>query len=275
MMVPSLSTGLAHNPPGGPSLCQLAAETMARERRLAIYALALFALVIPMALAWGLDARMLRGANVWIKPIKFALSIGLLALTTAWFIGHLPPARRRGPAIDLIVWLVIGTGSLELAYITLQAALGQASHYNVGDAFHGTLYTLMGMGAFALTATQLLLAWQLRRHADTARPPAYRLAVQFGLALSFVLGAGVGMLLSGHQPPHGGATVPLLGWQLDGGDLRPAHFVGIHAAQVLPLVGFWLAVRAPARAPSGVWLATAAYTVMFAATVAWGLHGRS
>ena len=126
---------------------------MAREERLTRYAWLLFALAIPMALAWGLDDRLVRGANVWIKPIKFALSIGLLALTTAWFIGHLQPAKRRGPAIDRIVWLLIATGSFELAYITLQAALGQASHFNVGDAFHGTMYTLMGIGALGLTAT--------------------------------------------------------------------------------------------------------------------------
>jgi hypothetical protein len=195
----------------------------------------------------------------------------LLALTTAWFIGHLPPAKRRGAAIDRIVWLLIGTGSFELAYITLQAALGQGSHFNVGDAFHGTMYTLMGIGALGLTATQPLLALQLHRHADPVRPPVYRLAVQLGLVLTFVFGAGVGMLLSGIQPPHGGDAVPLVGWQLGGGDLRPAHFVGIHAGQFLPLVGLWLAARAEARTMAVMWLATVAYTLLFAALVAWGL----
>lgn len=274
MIAPSLSPGLPWAASPWQTLRQLAAEAMARERRLTIYAFALFALAVPMALAWGLDERMVRGANVWIKPIKFALSIGVLALTTAWFIGHLQPARRRGPAVDRIVWLLIGTGSFELAYIALQAALGQASHFNVGDAFHGTMYTLMGIGALGLTATQPMLAWQLHRHADPVRPRAYRLAVQLGLVLTFVFGAGVGMLLSNLQPPDGGAAVPLLGWQLGGGDLRPAHFVGIHAGQVLPLVGWLVAARPDAQARLRVGLATAAYTLLFAAVLTWGLAGR-
>lgn len=249
------------------------AESLARERRLTIYGLALLALLLPMAIAWALEERTVRDVIVWIKPMKFALSIALLALTTAWFIGHLRPAYRGGRGIDRIVWVLIGAGSFELGYITLQAALGQASHYNVGDAFHGTMYTLMGVGALALTATQPMLAWQLHRHADPLRPAAYRLAVQIGLVLTFVLGAGVGMLLGSLQPPSGGTTLPLFGWSLSGGDLRPAHFVGIHAEQVLPLLGFAIAATAQTHAKAIVWGATLVYTLLFGGLVAWGLHG--
>lgn len=248
-------------------------ELLARERRLALYGVLLLALLLPLALAWGLDERLLRGANVWIKPIKFTLSIALLALTTAWFVGHLPEARRRGRAVDWIVWLLIGTGSFELAYITLQAALGQASHYNVADAWHGAMYTLMGIGALVLTATQPLLAWQLYRHPDTRRPAAYRLAVLLGLGLTFAFGAGVGMMLGDRQPPDGGATAPLLGWALGGGDLRPAHFVGIHAGQVLPLIGLAAVGLKPRKAGAIVWASTLAYAMLFAALVTWGLSG--
>ncbi len=251
-------------------------ELFTRERRLALYGAVLLALLLPMALAWGLDERMLRGANVWVKPMKFAFSIAALAFTTAWFVGHLPAARRSGRAVDWIVWLLIGAGSFELAYIGLQAALGEASHYNVGDALHGTMYTLMGIGALVLTATQPMLAWQLYRHPDAGRPAAYRLAVLIGLVLTFVFGAGVGMLLGNLQPPSGGTTLPLLGWSIGGGDLRPAHFVGIHAEQVLPLIGFAAATAfGVRRGKAVVWTSTLAYTALFAALVAWGLAGRA
>jgi hypothetical protein len=257
-------------------LRQAPAELLARERRLAIYGAVLLLLLVPMAIAWGLDDRMLRGDNVWIKPMKFGFSIAVLALTTAWFIGHLPTAQRASRATDRIVWLLIGAGTFELAYITLQAALGQASHYNVGDAWHGTMYTLMGIGALGLTATQPMLAWQLHRHPDASRPVAYRHAVLIGLVLTFLFGAGVGMLLSGLQPPSGGtgATLPLLGWSLAGGDLRPAHFVGIHAEQVLPVIGLVAAAAGLRRAKAVVWASTAAYALLFALLVAWGLAGR-
>jgi hypothetical protein len=248
-------------------------ELFARERRLAAFGTLLLLLLVPMALAAVFDERLLRGANLWIKPMKFALSIALLAFTTAWFVGHLRVPQRRSRAVAWIVGLLIASGSFELGYITLQAALGQGSHYNVGDALHATLYTLMGLGALVLTATQPMLAWQLHRHADPARPAPYRLAVRFGLVLTFVFGAGVGMLLSGRQPPDlgSGPSVPLFGWALQGGDLRPAHFVGIHAAQVLALAG-WLAARQGAGTRA-VWAAVVVYTLAFAAALALGLAG--
>jgi len=248
------------------------AELWAREPRLAAFAALLLALLVPMALAWGIDDRVLRDANVWIKPMKFAFSIAVLALTTAWFAGLLPAARRQGRPMSRIVWLLIGSGSFELSYITLQAALGQGSHYNIGDAYHMTMYALMGIGAFVLTVTQPMLAWQLYRHPDPTQPQAYRQAVMLGLVLTFVFGAGVGCLLSGLQPPSGGATVPLFGWSLGGGDLRPAHFVGIHSEQVLPMTGFAAAALGIRRAKTLVWSAALAYTALFAVLLAWGLR---
>lgn len=273
---------LARQAPGRPLtialgrwLRGLPAELWTRERRLTLFAALMLALLVPMAVAFAVDDRMLRGVNVWIKPMKFALSIAVLALTTAWFVGHLRPERRATRSVDVIAWLLIGSGGFELGYIMLQAALGQGSHYNVGDPLHATMYTLMGLGALVLTATQPMLAWQLHRHADRTRPAAFRLAVILGLVLTFVFGAGVGGLLGGIQPPDG-PGLPLLGWSLAGGDLRPAHFVGIHAGQALPLVGFAAAALfGTQRSKSVVWGATTAYTVLFVALVAWGLAGRT
>jgi hypothetical protein len=254
-------------------LSALARELLTRERRLAVYGAVLLVALLPMALAWGIDDRVLRGANVWIKPMKFAFSIAVLALTTAWFIGHLPPEQRRGRAVRRIAWLLIGAGTFELAYITLQAGLGQGSHYHVADAFHGTMYTLMGIGAIALTATQPMLAWQLYRHPHPSLAGAYRQAVLAGLTLTFVFGAGVGMLLGGLQPPSGGAALPILGWSLSGGDLRPAHFLGIHAEQLLPAIGF-VAARRTRHARALVWTSMLLYAALVAVLVAWGLAGR-
>ncbi|MBL8344323.1 MAG: hypothetical protein JNN03_02705 [Rubrivivax sp.] len=280
----SFALGSRADHPGGtdcrPRLVQalghVARQLFARERRLTVFAALLLALLVPMAIAAGLDERVLRGANVWIKPMKFALSIALLALTTAWFVGHLQVAHRRGRAVNRIVWLLIGTGSFELGYIALQAALGEGSHYNVGDPLHGIMYSLMGLGALGLTATQPLLAWQLRQHAEPSRAPAYRLAVQVGLWLTFVFGAGVGGVLSSMQPPDASsaAAVPVFGWSLAGGDLRPAHFIGIHAQQLLPLAGWAIAAAGALHARAWVWGVTALYTLLFGAALAWGLVGR-
>ena len=217
------------------------AELFRRQRTLALFGALLLAAMLPTALAWGLDDRVLRGASVWIKPLKFMLSVAVLAWTTAWFVGHLPAARRQGRGVRAVVALVVGAGGFEVGYITLQAALGQASHYNVGDPLHAALYTLMGIGAVLLAGSQPLLAALLWRWPDRRRSPVLRLGVIVGLVLAFVLGGGVGMALSA-QLPSAAPGLPLLGWHLDN-DLRPAHFVGLHAAQALPLVGAWLGRR--------------------------------
>jgi hypothetical protein len=244
-----------------------------RDPRLVGFALLMLALMLPAAIGLGLDERMLRGVNVWVKPMKFMASVALLALTTAWFAAQLPAAVRRGRAFAALVWMLIATGGFEVGYITLQAALGEASHYNQADRLHQTLYTLMGVGALLLTATQPWLAWLIWRHGDRSVAPAYRLSVLLGLTLTFVLGAGVGMLLGGMQPP-GGAGLPGVGWSRTGGDLRVAHFIGIHAGQVLPLVGFVLVSWRPRAALPGVWVAAATWSGLWALTLAQALSGR-
>jgi len=68
------------------------------EPRLVWFALAMLAAMVPAAIGLGLDERVLRGVNVWVKPLKFMAAVALLALTTAWFAGQLPAAVRR-PAL--------------------------------------------------------------------------------------------------------------------------------------------------------------------------------
>lgn len=235
---------------------RLVQEVFARERRLALFGAVLLVAMLPTLLALGLDDRTLRGVNVWLKPLKFMASVALFAWTTAWFVGLLPAALRQGRAVSAIAWVLIGAGSFEIVYITLQAGLGQASHYHVADAFHGTMYTLMGLGALAMTATQAVLAVLLHRHGPSG---LLARSVVVGLAATFVLGSVAGFMLGGLQPPSG-AGLPLVGWH-GAGDLRPAHFVGLHAHQLLPLAGWCIA-----RAGGGM-RTLAAVTVVYA--LAW------
>jgi hypothetical protein len=274
MTLPLVATALRQPPSHPPGLRHRLGEPplgwREREPRLFAFGLLMLALMLPALLALGLDDRMLRGLPVWIKPLKFMASVALFAFTTAWFLGHLPAAVRRGRAVSILVWTLIATGGFEVAYITLQAALGQASHYHVGDAFHGFMYSLMGAAALVLTATQPALAWLIGRHGLSGLAPAYRLAVVLGLVLTFVLGATAGLALGGRQSPDG-AGLAVLGWHLGGGDLRPAHFIGIHAQQLLPLLGAVLVLAGARRARLGVVLGAVALTALWALAFTRGL----
>ena len=247
------------------------AEALARQRTLTLLALLMLAAMLPAAVALGLDSHEIRGVNVWVKPLKFMAALALFSFSTAWFIGLLPEARRHTRAIRFVVASIVGAGVLEVGYITLQSALGQASHYNFSDLLHLLLYQLMGAGALLLCATQGVLALQISRHGRHDIDPAWRAAVVRGLWLTLALGAGAGALLGGIQAPDG-TGLPVTGWHA-AGDLRPAHFLGMHAQQFLPLLGLALAGRPAAQARQVLNLVVMAYVLLWLGLVAMGLHG--
>jgi len=91
------------------------------------------------------------------------------------------------------VWTALATGGFEAFYITWRGALGQASHFNTDTPFHAAMFMLMGIAALLFTGTALPVAHQLWRHA-CGIAPAYRLGAIVGLVLTFVAGAGAGVL---------------------------------------------------------------------------------
>lgn len=239
------------------------------DRTLVVAAVLILGLMAPTVLALVVDGRTLNGISVWIKPLKFQLSVGLYLLTLAWLFGALPEPARDGRAARILKSVALATAAFEIAYITLQAGQGLASHYNVGDAFHGLMYSLMGVAAVALTAVSPGLVVLLGRHPPRHWSSAFRLSVLLGLVLTFVLGAGAGAVLSagdghwigGSRTDLGG--IPILGWSRTGGDLRVAHFLGIHALQLIPVAGLLAERRFGGRGASlAVWAAAAAYSLL-------------
>lgn len=250
---------------------QVWAELKYRQPALAWFGLVMLAGMALALLAMGLDDRTLRGVNVWVKPFKFMASVTMFSWWSAWFIGMLNARQQRGAAIRRTVGLIIGAGGFEIGYIVLQAALGQASHYNRSDPLHIALYSLMGAGALALTASQLVIAWQMHRHAAVTITPAMKLAVVLGCVLTFVLGAGAGATMGGVQPPAG-IGLPVVGWHLAGGDLRPAHFIGMHAQQLLPLAAWLMSGWRHEKSRLALWTLAAFWTGLWALAYGRGLN---
>lgn len=212
------------------------------------------------------DPRVITGVPGWLKPAKFAISFALYSFTLIWLLGYV----RGHP---WLVRLVAGATSLglvvEMACIGLQAARGTTSHYNEATPLDALLWSLMGNMILVIWAMNLLAAILLLR--QRLPDPAWAWSLRLGLLLTLV-GTAVAWPMTtqgGHSVgvPDGGPGLPLLGWSTVGGDLRVPHFVGLHALQVLPLLGWWLTRRAP------VWLGRAHRLLLLftAATVHLGL----
>jgi hypothetical protein len=192
------------------------------------------------ALTWILqyfDGRLIGGVSVWLKPTKFFLSISFFAATAAWFFAYIRAERRSGLLMKITVATLILSASYELFWITWQGAHGLGSHFNFDTQLYALMYALMGVGATLLVGTTLPLAWEIARRPSEGLNPAYRLAVVLGLLLTFALGGSLG----GYISASGGSAVglharelPLFAWNQTGGDLRVAHFFGMHAQQALP-----------------------------------------
>lgn len=242
-------------------------ELMSRQPLLTGFAWLMLTLAVPTAFLLAFDDRSWRDVAIWAKPLKFMLSTAMFAATTAWFVGLLPRPMQRSAMVRGLAWTVVITAAFEVGYIALQASLGDGSHHNVRDPLHAVLFGLMALAAVGLTATQALLAWLIARHAPTRSTVATR-AVVIGLALTFVLATASGFLLGGQQPPPG-VGLAGLGWHLGQADARPAHFLGVHAQQLIPMAGWALQRGAVSRA--GRWLTAIAlgYFLIWTLLVLW------
>ena len=218
---------------------------------LAILAVALIGLAV--------DPRTITGAPAWLKPAKFAASITIYTFTLAWIFSVIP---EWGRTRRIVGWTTAVTLALEIVIIAAQAWRGVASHFNIGTPLDAALFGVMGLAILVQTLSSVAVAVALWRHrfADAALGWALRLGVTITIVGAFTGGlmtrptaeqieaarAGQRMVVAGAHTvgaPDGGPGLPGTGWSTTHGDVRVAHFVGLHAMQALPILALVLQRR--------------------------------
>ncbi|MCU1569735.1 MAG: putative rane protein [Naasia sp.] len=253
------------------------------HRPLLALAVAMAALTVFCAVALLVDPRQVTGLDVWAKPLKFALSTGVYAVSLSVLIGLLTRFRRTASVAGTIVTVGL---AIELLLIVWAAAAGTTSHFNVSSALSTTVFAVMGGTIAVVWLMALLVAVLLFRNrlGDPARALAIRAGAvigAIGMALAFLMTsptaaqlADFGGIAGAHTVglADGGPGLPILGWSTVAGDLRIPHFVGMHALQLLPIAAILLEVlarRIPLLSDPALRLRlVAVLTVTYAATVA-------
>lgn len=185
------------------------------------------------------DDRTVLGLEVWLKPMKFALSISVYTIVLSWLVRFV---ESRTASRQITLWTVLGLW-VETVLITMQAARGTQSHYNFTNPFDSAVFTTMGVFIGGVSVMLIWLTIELARH----RPPQWSnvqfTSIQMGLWLT-VIGTIIGGWMSsktGHTVGggDGGQGLPFFNWSTKLGDYRVAHFMGLHALQVFLLLGLW------------------------------------
>ncbi|MFD0473356.1 hypothetical protein ACFQ0B_37710 [Nonomuraea thailandensis] len=208
------------------------------HRPLMLMVASMLALLVVSLAGLVLDDRVLQGAPVWLKPLKFAVSLAVYGTTLAWMLS-LPHRGRRWTSGMATLFAV--AAFVDVGIVAVQAARGTFSHFNDStEPFEEAIQRVFGMGVMSMMLANLVLAIVLTVQRVGPDRAASR-AIHTGLALA-VAGMFLGFLIpfqgkphtglttgglpvpltSGHSVgvPDGGTGLPITQWSTTGGDLR-------------------------------------------------------
>lgn len=190
---------------------------------------------ILLLILFFVDTRTIGNINVWVKPIKFTTTLWIYSWTLAWILEELASRKlAKLASIGIFVFMF-----LEVSLIIFQASRGVASHFNISTPFDGIIFSLMGI---LILMNTLILIYITVKFFNLKNTNPYVWGIRFGLIILILASAEGGYMASklSHSinASNEGMRLPFLGWSKQGGDLRIAHFLGIHALQFLPLLGW-------------------------------------
>ena len=233
-----------------------------------LYGIVIIHLLMAVVCFIGLmvDDRTLMGINVWIKPLKFAISGAIYIFTFGYLITLYPFSTRKKNIINNINSFAL---LLEISIILYQAARGVQSHYNMSSAFDGLLFAAMGIliGISVLIMVFFIIE-TLRLKLKTPRPVQWAILMGWIIVVvgSWIGGQMISQVAHNVGVADGGAGLPILNWSTVAGDLRVAHFFGLHSIQIIPLFAVWLSKKWNAPTRSQV-IAVVVFGVIFASLI--------
>jgi len=233
-------------------------NAMSTSAPLTIFAVVMFVSFVATMIGALVDPKVITGAPAWFKPAKFSISFVFYSLTLVWLLSYVENHRRL---VKIVANVTVIAAVIEMVIIIGQVFRNTTSHFNLTTPLNELLWNMMGGSIVVLWLMTLLTAILLIRQKMTDKVFAWGLRLGLlvtlvGLALGYIMAfhqtaqqaahpeAGQPMLTSGAHSfgveDGESAGLPFVGWNTTGGDLRPAHFIGLHAMQILPFLGWFL-----------------------------------
>jgi len=180
--------------------------------------------------------------------------VTIYGATLLWMLSYVKSQPRAAKTVAFASGVTL---LLEMMLIVLQALRGIPSHFNQSTPFDTLVWRTMSISIGIFYVFDIVGGVLLAR--ERFANPVLGLGIKLGLGMALV-GFGLGGLMTaptseqlaalgrGGQLDFLGAhtvgalidgqtrMIPILGWNMDGGDLRIPHFVGIHGAQIIPLI---------------------------------------
>jgi hypothetical protein len=249
-------------------------ELFEKERHLLIAGIVSLVCFVILAIILPFDSTEILGINRWIKPMKFFVSIAIFLWTVAIYLNFLNGYKK---AARVISWGMISIFFIEMVVIVTQAARGTTSHFNNSTPLDGMLFSIMGL---SIVFNTILAAYLLYLYfkAEIDLPKSIVWGMRLGLIL-FLASSFEGGYMSaqvGHAVgvADGGAGLPVVNWSTKGGDLRAAHFIGMHAFQAVPFFAYTLEKYKVKSATAGTFVFAAVYFAIFTAVFVQALLGK-
>lgn len=202
------------------------------------------------------DPRQVLNAPTSAKDVKFSISLVFYTATMLWMFSYINLRPRLKSTVLTASAIILFA---EMVMIVIQGARGVPMHFNVSTPLDAALWSAMGASIMVFYVINIVGFILFLRQPMTDRTLAW--SMKLGMLIMLV-GFGVAFLMTGPTnvqmasmeqgalptligahtvgAPDGGSGLPLVGWSTTYGDLRIAHFIGLHGPQALALFGFVL-----------------------------------
>jgi hypothetical protein len=205
-----------------------------------------------------IDDRILLYVPIWLKPFKFSVSSLIFIGSILYFLKYIPNKK-----FIIVTNKIVSYGlMIELIIIYLQVFRGRMSHFNNQTIEDMILFQIMAITIVCVWLGFGVYAWKLFKTLEYADDIIFK-GIQVGALITFLTmpfaftmpqpsktqlqeiiknKSQIGLVVGSHtiDEKDPSQTYPLTGWAKTGGDLRIAHFLGLHAIQILPILAFFL-----------------------------------